>query len=72
MMKPNLHPWDRILRGVIGVVVIAFGLFNGDFLEEPIIEILIIIFGVLNLVSLATGWCPVYSLANIDTRSKKP
>ncbi|MAF14373.1 MAG: hypothetical protein CMG93_00065 [Marinomonas sp.] len=71
MIKPNLHPWDRALRGIIGVVVVAFALLNGDFLEEPVIEILLFIFGALNLVSLATGWCPVYSVAHIDTRNKK-
>lgn len=71
MFKKNLHLWDRLTRGVIGIAVICFALFNGDFLEEPIIEGLLFVLGLLNLISLTTGWYPVYSLANIDTRPKK-
>lgn len=71
MFKKNLHLWDRLARGVIGVGVIGFVLFNGGYLEDPIIEGLLFVFGVLNLISLSTGWCPVYSLANIDTRPKQ-
>lgn len=71
MFKKNLHLWDRLARGVIGIGVIGFVLFNGGYLEDPIIEGLLFVFGVLNLISLSTGWCPVYSLANIDTRPKQ-
>ncbi|WP_218310304.1 YgaP family membrane protein [Alteromonas antoniana] len=66
----NLNTLDRSLRGIIGIVVTAFALFNGDYIEEPIIEILLGIFGLLNLISLFSGWCPIYHLAGIDTRSK--
>lgn len=68
MFKPNLHILDRLARGAIGVSIIFFIMFNGDYLQDPIIEILLFVFGLLNLVSLATGWCPVYSIANINTR----
>ena len=66
-MKKNLHPLDRILRGIIGVLVIVFALFNGDYLEEPILEILLGIFGLLNLISLVSSWCPIYHIAGIST-----
>lgn len=68
MIRRNLHLWDRIARGLIGFIVIGFALFNGSYIEEPLIEGLLIIFGILNLISLFTGWCPVYSLAHISTR----
>ena len=72
MFKKNLHIWDRLARGVVGIGVISFVLFNnGEYLQDPIIEVLLSIFGILNLISLTTGWCPVYSLANIDTRPKQ-
>ncbi|MFT6404233.1 MAG: hypothetical protein ACJA2U_000583 [Marinomonas primoryensis] len=70
MMK-NLHPIDRIARGVIGIVIIGFLLLNNSYLQEPILEILLAIFGVLNLVSLISGWCPVYHLAGISTCKNK-
>ena len=59
MMK-NLHPIDRMARGVIGIVILGFLLLNNGYLQEPILEILLVAFGVLNLVSLISGWCPVY------------
>jgi uncharacterized membrane protein len=70
MMK-NLHPIDRIARGVIGIVIIGFLLLNNSYLQEPILEILLAIFGGLNLVSLISGWCPVYHLAGISTCKNK-
>ncbi|MBU2239884.1 MAG: DUF2892 domain-containing protein [Gammaproteobacteria bacterium] len=70
-MKRNLHPADRIIRGVVGIVFTGFALFNGDYLEEPVLEVLIGVFGVLNLISLFSGWCPVYHVAGISTYKDK-
>jgi hypothetical protein len=70
-MAKNLHPLDRILRGIIGVLVIGFVLFNDGYLEEPILEILLIIFGALNLISLISSWCPVYQLTGVSTCKEK-
>tara|TARA_R110001583_G_scaffold51709_1_gene161231 strand:- start:169 stop:348 length:180 start_codon:yes stop_codon:yes gene_type:complete len=54
-------------RGVIGIVILGFLLLNAGYLQEPILEILLVAFGVLNLVSLISGWCPVYHLAGISS-----
>lgn len=70
-MKKNLHPFDRAIRGVIGVVFTGFALFNGDYLEEPILEALIGVFGALNLISLLSGWCPIYHVAGISSCKNK-
>ncbi|MCW4631072.1 MULTISPECIES: YgaP family membrane protein [Marinomonas] len=70
-MKKNLHPLDRSIRGVIGILFTGIALFNGDLLNDPLLETLIGIFGSLNLISLAFGWCPVYHLANISTCKEK-
>ncbi|MAJ69383.1 MAG: DUF2892 domain-containing protein [Alteromonadaceae bacterium TMED7] len=64
----NLNTLDRSIRGVIGICVTAFALFNGDMIGDVFIEVLLGIFGILNLISLFSGWCPVYHLAGIDTR----
>ena len=50
-ISQNLNTLDRSLRGVIGVLFTAFALFNGNIIEEPVIEVLIGIFGFLNLIS---------------------
>tara|TARA_R110001606_G_scaffold81521_1_gene187475 strand:+ start:1002 stop:1211 length:210 start_codon:yes stop_codon:yes gene_type:complete len=67
----NLHPIDRMARGVIGIVILGFLLLNNGYLQEPILEILLVAFGVLNLVSLISGWCPVYHLAGISSCKSK-
>ncbi|WP_296048349.1 DUF2892 domain-containing protein [uncultured Alteromonas sp.] len=67
-LTSNLNLLDRSLRGVIGICVTAFALFNGDLIGDVFIEVLLGIFGLLNLISLASGWCPVYHLAGINTR----
>lgn len=67
MPQKNLHLIDRLLRGVIGILAMTFALFNGDFIQEPLLEILLGIFGVLNLISLVFGWCPVYHMVGIST-----
>lgn len=68
MIKSNLSTVDRSLRGMIGVGVTLFALFNGDIIDDIFIEVLLGIFGTLNLISLFFGWCPVYHLAGISTR----
>lgn len=64
----NLNLLDRSLRGLIGIGVTGFALFNGDVIDDVFIEILLGIFGALNLISLLSGWCPVYHVAGISTR----
>lgn len=70
-LKRNLSKVDRAIRGLIGVSVLVFVLFFGDFIGDPLINGLLIFFGVLNLISFVTTWCPVYHLANISTYKSK-
>lgn len=65
----NLCQLDRLIRGSIGICVTAFAIFNGNIIEDLFIEFLLGIFGVLNLISLVFGWCPVYQLAGISTKN---
>ncbi len=67
LFKRNLSTLDRSLRGIIGIAVTGYGLFFGDQIGDWILQTLVLIFGLLNLVSLATGWCAVYQIANIKT-----
>lgn len=67
VIKSNLSNVDRYTRGAIGIGVTAFALFNGSIIEDVFIEVLLGIFGLLNLISLFTGWCPVYQIAGIST-----
>lgn len=65
--QKNLCQADRIIRGVISVALIVFAVFWADKIGDVLLQILIIVFAVLNLISFTIGWCPVYKLANIST-----
>jgi len=58
-MKLNMGSIDRILRGVVGVVIIAVGLYYNSW------------WGAIGLIPLLTAlisWCPMYVPFKISTR----
>lgn len=61
ILKHNMGKTDRIIRIVIGVLLIA-NVFVA--LQHPIGWL-----GVVLLVTGITGICPIYSLLNIETKS---
>ncbi|MDP5131859.1 MAG: DUF2892 domain-containing protein [Paraglaciecola sp.] len=65
--KMNLSKADRLIRGVLSIVLIIFAVFWSEQIGDVLLQALIIIFAVLNLISFTIGWCPVYKLANIST-----
>lgn len=67
-IQANLSLLDRSLRGAIGICVTAFAFLNGDIIDDVFIEVLLGIFGGLNLISLFSGWCPVYQIAGVSTK----
>lgn len=57
-MKKNVGSTDKILRIVIGVLIIVIGLISKSW------------WGLIGLIPLATAllsWCPVYTLLGITT-----
>lgn len=68
--KKNLCLADRLIRGTISIALLVFAVFWAEQIGDIILQILIIIFAGLNLISFAIGWCPVYKLANISTIPK--
>lgn len=65
-MKSNMGNVDRVLRVVVGIVlvVVGFAVLNGT---------AGIVVGVIGLVPLATGligWCPLYTLFNLKTKKQ--
>lgn len=66
----NLSTLDRAIRGLVGISTLTLGALGGSIVNEPILQVFLIGFGLLNLLSLATGWCAVYQIANLSTYSK--
>ncbi len=61
-MKKNVGSIDKVLRILIGLALIAWGIIEKNWL------------GAIGIVPLATalmGWCPLYSLLGIKTCSMK-
>lgn len=61
-MCKNVGTIDRILRIIIGVAIIAYGIIDNS---------LIGVIGLIPLFTAAIGWCPLYIPFKLSTCSKK-
>ena len=58
-MKKNVHPYERVVRIVIGAVLLSLAFFGPENL-----------WFMLGLIPLATGvfgWCPPYQILGFST-----
>jgi hypothetical protein len=65
-MKANESSLDRIIRGILGVVLLLVA-----FLAVPAgaLQIVLAIIGVVLLVTGAIGFCPLYRILGLSTKS---
>jgi len=66
-MKLNEAPWDRIIRVVLGVVLlyVGFGVMSGTG------GIIVGIIGLIPLITGLVGFCPLYSLFHLSTNKER-
>lgn len=57
LYRKNLPVWERALRGVGGMAMIAGGLLGPDFAGSPI-GYIIVAAGVMTLLTGFVGYCP--------------
>lgn len=60
-MVANVGGADRIIRFILGIVIIALGFYFNSW------------FGVIGIVPILTGllnYCPAYSLIGVSTKTK--
>lgn len=62
IMTCNIGKIDRIIRVVIGLVLLGWGIMNGNIIAD-------VVGGVL-LFTAIIGWCPPYALLGINTGCK--
>ena len=67
IVKPNLSSLDRIARAVVGVVCVYLGFINQALTINDTLNLLIGLFGIINLFAAVFSYCPVYKMAGIDT-----
>ena len=58
-MKPNVGTVDRVIRAVLGIVLIALALTGTIGWWGWL--------GVVPLLTAAVGWCPPYAMLGINT-----
>jgi Protein of unknown function (DUF2892) len=58
-MKKNIHPIERVLRVIIGLVLISFA-FVGP-------ANLWFLLGIVPVLTGLSGWCPPYQILGINT-----
>ncbi len=68
-MKANVAGWDRIVRAILGIVLLYLG-FGG--MTSGALAILLDVVGVLFLATAIVGFCPLYALLHIGTRHTNP
>lgn len=66
-MKLNMGPVDRIIRAVLGIILLAMSLNGGLTGAGATIGIII---AVILLVTAAVGICPLYMLFKFSTKKK--
>lgn len=52
-IKPNLHNLDRLVRIIIGIACIYIGFVDSSFIVNPMVSILVGIFGIVNIFAAA-------------------
>jgi hypothetical protein len=70
-LKCNMGGFDRILRILIGFVLIYISLANTGLVSSLLLRYILSIIGVINIVSSIISFCPIYILANISTQRQK-
>ena len=71
MIKKNMHNIDRVIRVVIGIILIYFGFIETDWVSSNIIPVLVGVLGIANLFFAISGFCPLYQLANLNLLAKE-
>ena len=69
-MKKNMGGIDRVLRLVVGVLLIYYGLVDTAVVENHVVRYLMAGFGVINIGTALVAFCPMYLLANLSTAAK--
>jgi hypothetical protein len=64
-MKTNEATWDRIVRAVLGIVLLYLPLAG---VTAGALGIVLGIVGVVLVVTGLVGWCPLYALLKFQTK----
>lgn len=68
VMHPNVGPADRILRAILGLVLIAIAFIPAlPLFGSPVLQTIAIIVGLVLLATALARFCPLYRLLGLST-----
>ncbi len=70
-VNKNCGRLDQFLRVGMGLGLMYLGFVDTTLIGDTVMAIFVGIFGAINVLAGLSGFCPVYHLANISTRSVK-
>lgn len=62
----NMHNVDRAVRAVLGIALIWISAIDGTFIASFWVSALVLIFGIVNIISVVIAFCPLYYLAGFN------
>ena len=65
----NVGMIDRVIRLLSGIALIYIAFVDGDIIPDAIFSTMVGAFGVVNIVTAAASWCPLYHLISLNTTS---
>ena len=68
--QPNMHPIDRFVRLVVGLICVYIGFIDMSLISSRPLAILVGVFGAVNIWAFITSRCPVYAAAGFSTADK--
>jgi uncharacterized membrane protein len=64
-MATNMSSVDRVVRGIVGVVLILIALFLA---MSTVLQVIFIVIGAILVITALIGFCPLYKLLGISTK----
>jgi len=65
-MKKNVGTVDKIVRGILGLILIYLGVFF--YATNLVLSIILFIVGLLLIITSMTGFCFFYTLIGVNTK----
>ncbi len=66
-MKANVGGMDRIIRAILGIVLLALGIW----MFQNALQWVAIVIGAILLITSLVSFCPIWSLLKINTAKKE-
>ncbi len=68
-MTPNVGQLDRIVRFVVGIVLVLIGLLVP--MSSVALQVILVLLGAILIVTAAIRFCPLYLVLKFNTLQKK-